>query len=338
VNSDGQLIEMVARSETFQNFKRAFKLATGLPVALRAVTTWQLPFHGHDRENAFCAVVAGKSRACAACLRFQEKLAREAMNEPATRICPYGLRETAVPVKIGAQTIGFLQTGHVLHRQPTRASYQRVVDRAAKLAVDIGNHQARRAFFQTPVASPRKCDAVTELLAIFADHLAAKSNELVMQAANTETRAIAGAKQFIREHYTEALSLQKVSSIVNTSSFYFSKQFRKVTGMNFTEFVSRTRIEKAKNSMLNPKLRIGEIGYETGFQSPTHFNRVFRRIVGQSPTEYRDRLAGTARPGPALPSDNARFGMPPIKNNTRENYCPQPNRPLGSVRMAARAG
>ena len=329
---------MLARLETFQKFKRAFKLATGLPVTLRPVTTWRLPFHGKDRENAFCTVVAGTSRACAACLRFQEKLAHEAMNEPATLICAYGLRETAVPVKTGAQTIGFLQTGHVLHRKPTRASFQGVVELAAKLDVDIGNQKARRAFFQTPVASRWKRDAVTKLLAIFADHLATKSNELVIQAANTEPPAIARSKQFIREHYMEPLSLRQVSSIVNTSIHYFCRQFHKVTGMNFTEFVSRTRIEKAKNFMLNPNLRIGEIGYETGFQSLTHFNRVFRRIAGQSPTEYRGRLAGITRPRPTLSSDHARLGMPPVRNNPRERSNLQPIGPAASAGMTAHAG
>jgi AraC-like DNA-binding protein len=54
--------------------------------------------------------------------------------------------------------------------------------------------------------------------------------------------------------------------------------------------VSRLRIEKAKALLLNPNLRISEIAYEVGFQSLTHFNRVFKRILGRSPTEYRLRL------------------------------------------------
>ena len=49
-------------------------------------------------------------------------------------------------------------------------------------------------------------------------------------------------------------------------------------------------LEKAKNLLLNPNLRVSEIAYEVGFQSLTHFNRVFKRILGQSPTEYRAQL------------------------------------------------
>ena len=50
--------------------------------------------------------------------------------------------------------------------------------------------------------------------------------------------------------------------------------------MCFTEFLSRTRVESAKKLLLRPNLRISEIAYEVGFQSLTHFNRVFRKLVG----------------------------------------------------------
>jgi AraC-like DNA-binding protein len=69
--------------------------------------------------------------------------------------------------------------------------------------------------------------------------------------------------------------------------------FRKITGINFTDYVSRLRIERAKNLLLNPNLRISEIAFEVGFQSLTHFNRVFKRVLGQSPSDYRLALAGS---------------------------------------------
>ena len=67
--------------------------------------------------------------------------------------------------------------------------------------------------------------------------------------------------------------------------------FKKITRINFTDYLSRVRIEKSKNLLLNPNLRISEIAFEIGFQSLTHFNRVFKRITGQSPTEYRAKLS-----------------------------------------------
>lgn len=290
MSTPGQLIASLNRSETFQNYERAFTEATGLPLALRPVESWQLPFHGQRKENAFCALMAAKGRTCAACLQLQEKLTQDARNGPATRTCAYGLCEIAVPVKVGPQTIGFLQTGQVMRQPPTEASFQRAVEQAASSGVDIANEPTKQAYFKTRVSSQKKIEATTGLLVIFADHLAMKSNQLVVQTMNEEPPSIARARQFIGEHYTEELSLDQVSSNVNTSRFYFCKQFRKATGLSFTEFVSRTRVEKAKKLLLNPNLRISEVAFAVGFQSISNFNRMFKRIVGRSPTYDRDQL------------------------------------------------
>ena len=157
--------------------------------------------------------------------------------------------------------------------------------------MDAINGDLRAAYFNTRVLTAKEPEAINNLLTVFAQHLSLVSNQVVIQQTNPEPPMIARAKQFIREHQDEKLSLPQVAKAVNASTFYFCKMFRKVTGINFTDYVCRTRIEKAKNLTLNPNLRISEIAYEVGFQSLTHFNRVFKKITGDSPTEYRSRLA-----------------------------------------------
>ena len=314
VNSNDQLIETLRRSATFQNYERAFAVTTGMPLALRSVENWQLPFRGLRRESAFCAVMAEKSRTCAACLQLQEKLSVEARDEPATRTCAYGLCETAVPVKLGPQTIGFLQTGQVMRQPPNETSFQRAVAQAANRGVEIQNEPTRRAYFATPVVGPKKLEAIAGLLAIFAEHLAIKSNQLVVQTVHAESPLITRAKRFIQEHYTEELSLDQVSSTVHTNRFYFCRQFRKATGVSFTEFVSRTRVEKAQHLLLNPNLQISEIAFAAGFQSLANFNRMFKKIVGRSPTNDRDQLPSAAGFPVSGYSRPAAFPEPRLRN------------------------
>lgn len=290
MNANGQLIETLAHSEMFKEYERAYTEATGLPVTLRPVETWQLPLHGKRRENSFCAIMAEKSRTCAACLQMQEKLAQAATDTPCTMNCEYGLSETAVPVKAGNETIGYLQTGQVMCQKPTESSFRHAVDHAASLGVDLNHERAREAYFTTPVLPAKKMESIATLLGIFADHLSLKGNQLIMQQANSEPPVITKAKQYIEAHHAEDISLGQVAQAVHTSVFYFCKLFKKVMGINFTEYVSRVRTEKAKNLLLNPNLRVSEIAYEVGFQSLTHFNRVFKKVVGQSPTEYRSQL------------------------------------------------
>ncbi len=292
MNANKNLTEVLASSKVYQDYERAFSETTGLPVTLRPVESWQLPHHGKRNENAFCSMVAQKSRACAACLQVQQQLAEGATVEPKTVICHFGLCDTAVPVRLGEQLIGFLQTGQVFRRKPTNAQFERTAKLAEEWGVPVDRTELKKAYFDTRVLTPKQHESMIKLLTIFAQHLSMISNQIVVQQQNAEPPVISKAKQFIQEHQTEDLSLGDVAKAVNTSTFYFCKMFKKYTGLNFTNYLSRLRIEKAKNLLLNPNLRVSEIAYEVGFQSLTHFNRVFKKIIGQSPTEYRSQLAG----------------------------------------------
>ncbi len=68
-------------------------------------------------------------------------------------------------------------------------------------------------------------------------------------------------------------------------------QGREMISVDITEYVSRLRIERARERLANPNVRISEIACEVGFQSLTHFNRVFRKIVGEAPTTFREKLS-----------------------------------------------
>ena len=291
-NGDRGLVEALANSRVFQDYERAFTEATGLPVAFRAVESWQLPHHGKRNEGPFCALISEKSRACASCLQTQERLSNAAGTEPQTVTCPNGLCDTAVPVRLGDRLIGFLQTGQVFRKKPTDAQFDRVAKQIEEWGVGLDREHLKRAYFDSTVVPPKQHEAIVKLLSIFAQHLSMLSNQVIVQQENAEPPVITRAKEYIQEHQAENLRLGHVAKAVNTSTFYFCKMFKKVTGINFTDYLSRVRIEKSKNLLLNPNLRVSEIAFEVGFQSLTHFNRVFKKILGHSPTEYRAQLLG----------------------------------------------
>lgn len=288
-NGNGQraLIEALVNSKIYQEYERAFTEATGLPVALLPVETWQLPYHGKRSENPFCALLAQKSRACAACLQLQEKLCAAASEEAQTMACSAGLCDTAVPIRLGDRLIGFLHTGQVFRKRPSAAQFERVAKLAAEWGMDVDRDTLRKAYYGSRVVPPKQHESIVKLLTIFAQHLGMLGNQVFFQQEHAEPPVIKRAKEYIHEHQTEELSLGQVARAVNTSSFYFCKIFKKYTGINFTDYLSRVRIEKAKNLLLNPNLRVSEIAFEVGFQSLTHFNRVFKKLLGLSPTEYR---------------------------------------------------
>jgi len=94
-------------------------------------------------------------------------------------------------------------------------------------------------------------------------------------------------RKFIEEYSGEELSLSSVAKAVNIHPNYLSEKFKQVTGMNFVEYVARTRFEKACRLLHDGDLRISDIAFATGFQSLSQFNRVFKRLSGKSPTQFR---------------------------------------------------
>ena len=89
------------------------------------------------------------------------------------------------------------------------------------------------------------------------------------------------------ENCDDDISLSEVARAVNMSAHYLSEKFKESTGLTFTEYTARVRIEKARNLLQIPNLQVSEIAYEVGFQSLSPFNRAFRQIVGKAPTQYR---------------------------------------------------
>jgi AraC-like DNA-binding protein len=154
------------------------------------------------------------------------------------------------------------------------------------------------AYFRTRVMPRTRYAAALRLLESFAQHLSLISNELMLQQVAAEPPSVAKARTFIAEHLDEALSLAQVARAANMSAFYFCKIFRATLGVTFTNYVARARVEKAKQILLNPHVRVSEAAYAAGFQSLSQFNRVFRRIAGEAPSAYREHVPVATLPPP----------------------------------------
>ena len=74
-----------------------------------------------------------------------------------------------------------------------------------------------------------------------------------------------------------------MAKAAGASVFHFCKVFHKATGLKFTDYVARVRLEDARTRLLNPNLRVSEIAYDVGFQSLTQFNRTFKRVLVNHP-------------------------------------------------------
>ncbi len=298
-NRDTDVVNRLQNSKIFKDYRQAFQTAAGLPLVLRPAGSFQAPMAGSKQMNPFCALMASTSKACAACIQLQQRVESEATGESKTLQCFAGLTESMVPIRLGDKIIAYLQTGQVMLQAPTEAKFTASMRQLEKWNTGLEAKALRPSFFATRVLTKSHYDAVVRLLGSFAQHLSLVSNELMIQQATAEPPVVTKARGYIGEHLGELLSLNQVARAVNMSAFYFCKVFKAGTGLTFTDYIARARVEKTKTLLLNPNTRVSEAAYEAGFQSLSQFNRVFRRVTGEPPSTYRDHLHG-GRHGHAL--------------------------------------
>lgn len=100
-------------------------------------------------------------------------------------------------------------------------------------------------------------------------------------------RAIIRAKEFIKANFNNNITLKMVSDYVGLSESHFSHSFTKNAGMTFTDYLTAIRIETAKKLMSTSNKKVYEIASDVGYSSVEHFSRIFKKVTGQSPNNYK---------------------------------------------------
>lgn len=104
------------------------------------------------------------------------------------------------------------------------------------------------------------------------------------------SKLLEDAKAFIDENYKhDDMSLNMVAAQVNISPSYFSTIFSNEMGQTFVEYLTYVRLEKARELLMCSNMRTAEIGYEVGYKDSHYFSYIFKKVVGCSPKEYRNR-------------------------------------------------
>ena len=228
---------------------------------------------------------------CKMCSDVEGKLLASDGPEARTQECLAGLVDTAVPVMVRGRLAGYLRTGQVALVKRKKKDFARVARALVKWGLGDDIHrfdQMKQAWVGSKVISPTQHEAFIHLLKDFARHIGLAAEQFPPESEGQESPLIQKARQFIAAHQQEELGVRDVAKALNMSVFYFCKVFRKATGKTFTQYLSEVRVAKAKKLLLNTHLRISEVAFEAGFQSITHFNRIFRKLTGQSPSGFRE--------------------------------------------------
>ena len=106
-----------------------------------------------------------------------------------------------------------------------------------------------------------------------------KNSDIIKRAIN-----------YINENYNNNITLDAVASVVHLNASYFSGLLKKEIGIGFSDYLNKVRIEKSKELLLDSKDSISEVALLVGFEDQSYYSKVFKKVTGDTPKEFRDKL------------------------------------------------
>lgn len=284
-----RLLEELRVTDIYREYEQAYAEVTKLPLVLRSAVADEHVPESASHENEFCAFMRKHRDSCKTCVHLSEELPNPDYIHHYT--CFAGIHVAAVPVKIHQQVIGYLQTGEVLMEVLSSDKLEDATRQLLEWGIKLDLDELKMLMDTSPVLSPKQYEAVLKMLEIFAKHISELAARMSVIPEMGEPDAISRSRKYIREHSDDRITLDQVASVANMSASHFCRVFKKATDMNFSEYVARVRVERAKEMLMESNYTMTHVAYDTGFNSVTDFNRTFKKITGETPSGFRKRSA-----------------------------------------------
>jgi AraC-like DNA-binding protein/ligand-binding sensor protein len=280
--------EDLANSTVFQDFCNIVSALTGVKICLvnaRNPNQCRFPVSSSP-DNPLCAAIQSIEKgkqACDACDSWNIREAARRQDGFAYQ-CHAGLVDLVVPVYVEGVHVATINGGQVLSEAPTEMGFHQFLHHIDALGLDTDT--LRPLYYKNPFLTSEKLEQTLKLLSFFSKYFCEVSSRL-SAAVSGERAEIDRAKEYILVHFREPLSLGDVARRAYLSPAYFSHVFHKTTAARFSEFLQRVRIAESAKLLRTTQKSVTEIACSVGFNNVSHFNRVFRKFAGCSPSQYR---------------------------------------------------
>lgn len=278
----------IAESPLFRDFFALVAGLMGVPVRLMDDAGRMEMRHRHEKKrDLFCDVIRRSEKTnklCQECDRRHASLAVKRKTGFAYR-CHAGLYDVVVPVFDRETHVATLITGRLLAEAHSEKKFSDFYRRFSHHSFD--ESELRKAYTATSFASEEKVQALAGLLQFFSTHVHEVRLTLKSLSGVKTRLEIAQAQSYVRDHLGETIYLSEVCREIGLSPSHFSTIFRKETGLKFFDYVNRLRVAEAKKLLERTSASILEVALTCGFETLSHFNRVYRKLENQSPAELR---------------------------------------------------
>lgn len=281
---------LILHSSAYRAFAPAYRKLTGLPLVLLSKTGHG---YGAGHQVEFCQLVSRVAAGRAVCQRFAQQVHARAVAEKQMHCsrCFAGLVEIAVPIFNGSEHVATLLTGRVFRDKLSPEVWQSASLVLGKCGLkDL--ERARVAHEAVPVMEGHQIQAAVNLLKFFAKTVEEQLPGWMLSNGQHLPPGVLKAEEYIADHLADdssQLHLPEVARHAGIGVQHFCRVFKRSVGLTFSQFVARSRTERAKTLLHDPSNRIAEVALDCGFGSIPTFNRTFKRLVGLSPSQYRMR-------------------------------------------------
>ena len=205
--------------------------------------------------------------------------------------CWAGLREFMVPIVLDGEILAFIQCGQVMDAPPSQEDWNATSQMLKGLGLD--KLPPEELFFSLRVIHPQTQKDLMTLLELFGNYIAYAQYQIQLSEATQQSRALERALSFIRNHFTEPISLDDIARVACTSKRNLTRLFQAKTGMTVLDSIQQMRIDKACGQLQTSSMTCMQVAFECGFGSVQQFNRVFHKLKQCTPLTWQKRFQET---------------------------------------------
>ena len=211
-----------------------------------------------------------------------------------TGTCHAGMWEIVVPIKQNNHIIGAILFGcYKQSLPPVKKGYKRIHSRFSSLSLDKLSSLWDNT---STIPNEAEIELITASLDVISTNIAMlqNPNSFTESLSTTEERLpydhmIKNAIEFMKIHTKEKLSLDVIANHCNYSPSYLSRHFKKVVGVNINTYMNKMKVELSKNYLLRTDDTLAQIAEDLGFSDVSYYSRIFTKICGISPGNFRKK-------------------------------------------------
>lgn len=288
-------MENVFSIQRWESVQDSLAKTTGMAIIM--VDYKGKPLSKHSLCSSFCKKIRNDDMLGQYCEKCDSRGGAEAVreNKPYIYKCCFGLIDVAIPIVFKNTYLGAVMIGQVKAKNN--------IDIEHILSLPINKSIAERLekyisdYNEINVMDFDKINIISYMLYDICNYIVAQENYRENSKENIynrekltlgkENKIIMKAKEYIKEGFENNITLRDLAQHCNVSSSYLSRLFVKETGESFSIYVTRIKIEKAKEWLETSDMSISDIGYSLGFNETGYFIRTFKKNVGMTPGMYR---------------------------------------------------